>query len=58
MEYQPVSGYFMRSGFVTAYIVGMYEDFLKILKIFLHTIIWYQVFLSNTNNFETEVFDQ
>ena len=23
----------------------------------LYTVIWYQVFLSNTNNFQTDLFD-
>ena len=26
-------------------------------RVFLHTVIWYQVFLSNTNNLETDLFD-
>ena len=41
-----------------SYIVHLYLTFLQFfLKIILHAAIWYQVFLSNTNNFQTDSFD-
>ena len=30
---------------------------IKIIIICLHTVIWFHVFLYNTNNFETDLFD-
>ena len=50
MAYQPVWGCFMPGG---QKIVRLY--LYRFLRVVLRTIIWYQVFLSNTNNLHTVV---
>ena len=53
--HQPVSGYFMPKDVVLNYIyIFLYSCFLRDF-FFWHTVKWYQVFLSNTNNLHTVV---
>ena len=53
---QPVEGYFMTSGSGIASIVHSYlHSYSCFVRVFLYSVLWYQVFLSNTNNLHTVV---
>ena len=55
-ECLPVWDYFIPRGLGIVYIVCLYLYFLCNFLSFLHRVIWYQVFLSNTNNLLTVLF--
>ena len=57
MACQPVWGYFMPRGLGIAYIVHFYLHFCIVFKIFFIHVLWYQVFLFNTNNLQIDLFD-
>ena len=57
MACQPASGYFMLRGYKIVFLAQTYwhilsSSFYKGVD-FLHTVIWYQVFLSEINNLHT-----
>ena len=54
---QPVYGYFMHRCLGIAYIVFIYIFCVVSWVLFLHTVTWYKVFLSNTNNLRRDLFD-
>ena len=56
MAYQFLMDYLMPKfySFVNVYHTNIFN--LSII-ICLHTVVWFQVFLSNTNNFQTDLFD-
>ena len=55
IAWSTIWGYFMPQGEGIVYIVYIY--ILCSFLYFLYTVIWFQVFLANTNNFQTDLFD-